>query len=73
MEMKLFVDGVEVAARSVEGTVQKTEFLAFSGGSGAPLGGLLDEIAIYDRALLGIEIRNIFDAGSAGKCRPGPS
>jgi hypothetical protein len=68
--MKLFVDGVRVAARSVEGTVQTTGFLHFSGGPGAPLGGLLDEITVYDRPLLGTEIQAIFDAGSAGKCKP---
>ncbi len=70
--MKLFVDGVRIAARSAEGTVQTTEDVIFGAGQG-PLGGLLDEITVYDRALLETEIQAIFDAGSAGKCRPGPS
>ena len=67
--MKLFVDGARVAARSVEGVVEPTDFLHFSGPE-APLGGLLDEITVYDRALLQTEIQTIFDAGSAGKCKP---
>jgi hypothetical protein len=31
--------------------------------------GLVDEVSIYSRALSGLEIRNIFNAGSAGKCK----
>lgn len=30
--------------------------------------GLLDEISLYNRALSGAEIQQIYDAGSAGKC-----
>lgn len=33
-------------------------------------GGLIDEVAIYNRALTGDEIRAIYNAGSAGKCKP---
>lgn len=32
-------------------------------------GGLIDEVAIYDRALSPCEIRAIYDAGTAGKCK----
>ncbi len=32
--------------------------------------GLIDELDIYNRALSQAEIRAIFDAGSAGKCKP---
>jgi len=32
--------------------------------------GLIDEVALYDRALSPAEIKTIFSAGSAGKCRP---
>jgi hypothetical protein len=32
--------------------------------------GLIDEVALFDRALSPPEIRAIFDAGSAGKCKP---
>ena len=65
--MRLFVDGVLVAARPVQGTVQTTDFLHF-GGSESPLGGLLDEITVYDRALSAEEIQAEFAADSAGKC-----
>jgi hypothetical protein len=33
------------------------------------MNGLLDEVTIYNRALTGAEIANIFAAGSAGKCK----
>lgn len=33
--------------------------------------GLIDEVGVYNRALAAEEIRAIFDAGSAGKCRGG--
>ena len=32
--------------------------------------GLIDEVALYDRALSPAEIQTIFSAGSAGKCKP---
>lgn len=32
--------------------------------------GLIDEVEIYDRALSVSEIQSIFNAGSAGKCKP---
>jgi hypothetical protein len=32
--------------------------------------GLIDEPSIYNRALTSTEIQNIYNAGSAGKCRP---
>ncbi len=35
-----------------------------------PSGGLIDEAEIYDRALSAAEIKAIFNAGSAGKCKP---
>jgi concanavalin A-like lectin/glucanase superfamily protein len=39
-----------------------------SGGTSA-WAGLIDEVEVYDRALLAEEITSIFDAGSAGKCK----
>src|SRR6185436_14786913 len=38
-----------------------------------PFAGLLDEIAIYNRALAPGEIGAIFTAGPSGKCRTSPS
>lgn len=66
--MKLFVDGVEIGSRAVSGMVETTDFLHFS-SSDEPLGGLLDEITVYDRALSAEEIQAEFAADSAGKCR----
>src|SRR5439155_13067678 len=44
------------------------------GGSGdsATFGGLIDEVEIFNRALTASEIQSIFNAGSAGKCKPTP-
>jgi hypothetical protein len=36
---------------------------------GAPLNGLVDEVEVFNRALTADEIRAIYVAGSAGKCR----
>ncbi|MEW6208225.1 MAG: LamG-like jellyroll fold domain-containing protein [Acidobacteriota bacterium] len=43
-----------------------------NGGTVAFFHGLIDEVNIYNRALSGAEIRAIFNAGSAGKCRNRP-
>ncbi len=40
-----------------------------SRGVSFPIQGLLDEIEIFNRALSAIEIKAIFNAGRAGKCR----
>ena len=39
---------------------------------GSYLGGLLDELSIYNRGLSSNEIAGIYNAGSAGKCPPPP-
>jgi hypothetical protein len=36
-------------------------------------GGLVDELSIYDRALTASEVQAIFNAASAGKCKPAPN
>jgi Concanavalin A-like lectin/glucanases superfamily len=36
---------------------------------GAHFNGLVDEVGVYNRALTSAEIRAIYDAGSAGKCK----
>ena len=67
--MKLFVDGVRVGARAVSGASQLTDFLHF-GGNDVPLGGIVDEVTIYDHPLSLAEIQAIYEAGDAGKCIP---
>lgn len=37
--------------------------------AGPIFNGLIDEVEIYNRALSQLEIRNIYNAGSAGKCK----
>lgn len=44
--------------------------IAASGSCGQFFHGLLDEVAIYNRALSGEEIAAIFASGAAGKCFP---
>ncbi|PYO86575.1 MAG: hypothetical protein DMD66_13215 [Gemmatimonadetes bacterium] len=73
--MRLYLDGVEVGNRAITGSVAPGDGLFFSSGglffsSGdETLDGLLDEIDIFNRALDPAEVRAIFEAGSAGKCK----
>jgi hypothetical protein len=41
-------------------------------GNGDTYGGLMDELSLYNRALSSNEIAAIYNAGSEGKCPPGP-
>jgi N-acetylneuraminic acid mutarotase len=41
-----------------------------NGGTVAFFHGMIDEVEIYDRALTQAEIQAIYNAGSAGKCKP---
>jgi hypothetical protein len=72
--IKLFVNGVHVA-----GLLTETNAMFVSSGNlfigGVPSGGffvgLIDEVEIFNRALSQSEIQDIYNAGSAGKCKPG--
>ena len=66
--LRLYLDGVEVGSQPVTGTVDRGFGVFFSSGD-EPLDGLLDEIEIFDRALDASEIRAIFEADAAGKCK----
>jgi hypothetical protein len=78
-DMKLYVNG-SLAAQSTT-TIRPFADLdpAYSPGLGIgnrqsgsdvsePFNGLIDEVEVFNRALLGSDIRAIFDAGTAGKC-----
>ncbi|MBL8952199.1 MAG: LamG domain-containing protein [Myxococcaceae bacterium] len=72
--VRLYLDGNEVASGAqVLATPAGTPF--FVGRVGAMTGydirltGLADEIAVYSRALSASELRDIYRAGSFGKCR----
>jgi hypothetical protein len=67
--MRLYVDGVEVVAQPAAGAIQTTDFVTL-GSRDEPLGGLLDEVTVYGRALTPAEIVAIHDAGGHGKCVP---
>ncbi len=76
--MIIYVDGQSVASRSANGAIRTTPTTPLYLGAAIDLGtvgrffaGLLDEVEIFDRALTQTEIQSIFNAGSAGKCRPG--
>ena len=72
----LFLDGVPVARRQNYqiATPGETSFLMgrIPGANGdiRRMHGQLDEVTVYNRALLPDEIAAIFRAGKAGKCKP---
>ena len=75
---KLYVNGVLDGQHAASGPIAiNTEPVRLGGGSDSGcipynLNGLLDEPAIYNRALSSSEIAAIYNAGSAGKCTPAP-
>jgi len=67
---KIYVNGVEVASQALGSFTPATALelrLGVRGGSDS-FKGLIDEAAIYDRALSPSEIQAIFNAGASGKC-----
>jgi hypothetical protein len=82
-EFHVFLDGVEQQGTA---SINPPDFGCgwFSGPTGElrigmrslpdvapqPFNGLIDEVSIYNRALSASEIESIFNAGSAGKCKP---
>ena len=80
-EMKLYVDGVLKAEKTTTLRPFRDLDSAYSPGLGIgntsgtgflhnhPFHGIIDELTIYNRALSGDEIKAIYKAGSAGKCR----
>lgn len=80
--LKLYVDGVLVRETPHSGNISPmlaNSFLSFGSEDGRTncpscigtryFHGLIDEVEIFDRALNAAEIRAIFRAGSAGKCK----
>jgi len=80
---KLFVDGVleNSVSNSTFGSINSVCDFAFIGGfnSGGVcavpanedfFNGSIDEVSVYNRALSQPEIQAIFNAGTAGKCKP---
>ncbi|MBI5443634.1 MAG: LamG domain-containing protein [Deltaproteobacteria bacterium] len=72
--ISIYVNGVLEESKPlppfVDTDTADLQFGLYSGGSGnAFMYGLIDDLAIFNRALSASEIRSIFNAGSAGKCQ----
>jgi hypothetical protein len=70
--------GSQVAGNSAntgEGGIARIGNIAPNGVSGLTrfFMGMIDELSLYNRALSTSEIAAIYDAGSAGKCKPLPT
>src|SRR5438067_5189192 len=74
--VKLYIDGVLVASAPDPSTGSLVnsgpDYIGrrFTCGTNNPFNGLIDEPTIYNRALSDAEIQAIYNAGSAGKCKP---
>ncbi|MFX1484432.1 MAG: ABC transporter substrate-binding protein, partial [Promethearchaeota archaeon] len=67
--MRLYMDGESVGQRSVGKSASPGRGVVINSWAQG-LNGLIDEVAIYNRALGDDEILSIFEAGSAGKTKP---
>jgi hypothetical protein len=76
VNLRLYVDAVSQGSTALLAPVSNARDLniGFAWGGGSPqrfFRGRVDELTIYNRALTNAEILAIFQAGSAGKCKPG--
>lgn len=72
--VRLYVDGELVGGRSLGGRLITNNLpvsIGWNGSFGEYWAGRLDEPAIFGRALSASEVKALFEAGSAGMCRPG--
>ncbi len=75
----LYVDGQSVLAFNASvfiGTLSNGAALVFGVREAwldEPMNGVLDEVALYNRALTADEVRALYQAGAAGKCPPPPT
>jgi len=77
---KIYVNGVLENSLAVPGSLKTSSMPIVIGNGGAAcraaagglieFDGLIDELQLFDRALSDSEIEAIFDAGSAGQCKP---
>jgi sugar lactone lactonase YvrE len=72
--LALFVNGVQVNARIVDGSIVRSDVNVMIGRENdntSPrfFAGLIDEVEIYNRALSASEISDIYNAGANGKCK----
>ncbi|MEM7166196.1 MAG: LamG domain-containing protein [Planctomycetota bacterium] len=74
--VRLFVDGQRVDPDTYDGTamgdLSNAGPLRIGGADffgGVSFEGHIDEVEIFDRALLGSEVRRLYEAGDSGKCK----
>ena len=75
--ISVYVDGTLEATSAFSAPVNNSRSLnlAYSWGGGSPqrfFKGVVDELAIHNRALTDAEVQSIFNASSAGMCKNGP-
>jgi hypothetical protein len=76
---KIYYNGAVVAAQTLGSFIPQTSYAFYLGarlsgpsGVGSYFAGLMDELGLYNRALSDLEILNIYDAGTGGKCKTNP-
>src|SRR5262249_600897 len=74
-QFTLYVNGRQVASATSPGVITATSRNVLIGREDSflprPFNGLIDEVAIYSRALSASEIQGIYSAATLGKCKPG--
>ncbi len=71
--IRIFVNGTQVATGSASGSILPvTDDLVIGRNivNGGSFPGLIDEVELFNRALTLAEIQGIYNARSAGKCKP---
>ena len=73
-EVKMYVDGMLKDSNTADGDLFTRNLVLCIGGTGrcqaAPFRGLIDEVQIFNRALIEHEIKGIYDAGGIGQAKP---
>jgi CSLREA domain-containing protein len=76
---RLYVNGAEVANSTLGTFTPKTSYNLYIGrrpndggapGTWIPFAGRMDELSLYNRALLATEIQSIYNSGAAGVSKP---
>ena len=68
--LRLYINGVldNVAPTTMPTIGTNDHFLRIGNGQAIGFLGKIDEVSLYNRALSGVEVSAIFNAGTAGKC-----
>ena len=74
---KLYLNGAQVATSAIGGITPQTSYDLYLGyrpfSSGTSFNGIIDEAALYSRALGSNEVQAIYSAGAVGKCFSEPA